>query len=905
MPLTNPIHATLLRQLRRHTGIDSPARLEAALAASLQIAQAAGAPEDARRLLESMGALLDRVSASYEQFERDLALRSRSLEVSSAELFESNTALRGALIRRDQAIQSLRQILAESHGETPVTDEAPDDLSLLSASVHRLMAQLREERRELQQHKFAVDQHAIVSITDVTGRILYTNDQFCKVSGYSEEELLGQNHRVLKSGIHPPAFYEEMWSTLSAGQVWRGQICNRNKSGNLYWEEGTLVPLLGPDGQPDRYMAIRIEISAMKMLEAQLSEQLHFSETLFEAIPLPAYLKSRSGRYIRMNKAFEEFMGINRQSWLGKTIQDLLPNDAEFNAARDEAVFSGLENQQSYTTSLTISGQGTRQVLYHKVGISQGPGPVSALLGVITDVTPIRRAEEEMRTAMEAAKRANDAKSTFLANMSHEIRTPMNGIIGMTDLALDAELDPDQREHLEAVKSSAQSLLTIINDILDFSKIEAGHLELEFIACNLQETLAAPLKVLAHKAHEKGLDLIFDPDPGLPETVSSDPVRLRQILTNLLGNAIKFTEQGRVTLQAQVATQKDGGECLHIVVIDTGIGIPADRLPGIFEAFSQADSSVTRRFGGTGLGLTISRELAERMGGRLWAESAPGQGSTFHLVLPLARASRLIAAGTTAPPRAAPGRSLEILLAEDHPVNQTVAMSLLKRMGHQITLANNGEEAVNAVVERLPGTFDVILMDMQMPVLDGLEATRKLRRMGYEGPIIAMTANAMAEDRTRCLEAGMNDYLSKPINAEELASKLAAISDGQAAAPATPAIQAPGQSGERFDYAQALTEVDEDVIDAILEALLENLPKDLAALRQAAAAADGPQIHRRAHSLRGVLATVGARPGAELAGELEQATRHAIPDDIQRRLAALEEEVHQLLEALAALHPEA
>ena len=419
-----------------------------------------------------------------------------------------------------------------------------------------------------------------------------------------------------------------------------------------------------------------------------------------------------------------------------------------------------------------------RQVLAELQALPETPGTPSDddIEGMTAAIGRLVAEREAGRLALEqardAAEAANRAKSDFLANMSHEIRTPMNGILGMTELALQSPLDDEQREYLQIVSSSADALLTIINDILDFSKIEAGKLRVESIPFDLGNLLDETLPAITVKAREKGLSLKWGIDADVPPHIAGDPVRVRQVLLNLLSNAVKFTARGEVELRVERQNGAPGApDLLRFAVRDTGIGITPEAQLHIFDAFSQADTSITRKFGGTGLGLSISHHLVKLMGGEIRLQSTPGHGSTFSFTLPC-RPTEAPPRPARRAPRTAPATAegLPVLLVEDNRINQRLAGKLLGDRGYQVTLADNGQRALDAFAR---SRFGIVLMDMQMPEMDGLEATRRIRAHEAAAglprtPIVAMTANAMQGDRERCLEAGMDDYLSKPINADEL-----------------------------------------------------------------------------------------------------------------------------------------
>ena len=646
------MHRLLERQLKRVLGLEPEewSRLEAGLAAWPPRA----GDEDAglARALGALPALLQRVSETYAQQERDLALVRRSLEISSAELSTANARLREDAAASVRALAALQQAFDTTRSNLATLDGEDNNLVAMAEQV----AALTREQERMRQALALSEQRFDLAMQG-------SND------GLWDYDM-----------AHGTVYYSPRWKAMVGEEV--------QDVGN------------SPDEWRNRLHPEDLN-RAIRHLEDHLSGKAPYYEATFR-------FRHRLGHYI----------------WIL----------ARGLAVRDEA------------------------------------GRPVRLVGTHSDITERKQHEEELRQAKEAAEAASRTKSEFLANMSHEIRTPMNGVLGMLSLARDTPLNGEQREYLDLAHSSAEALLHILNDILDFSKIEAGRLDVHPEPMDPLALAGEMARLHEPRCREKGLAFTLRTPDALPATLLADPARLRQVLVNLLSNALKFTGRGGITLEVAQAGEEI---CFHVG--DTGIGIPEEKQAAVFEAFTQADGSITKRFGGTGLGLTISSRLVRLMGGRMGLHSQPGEGSDFFFCLPVrAPAVRPDASRTGMPaPADADLPALRILLAEDNVINQRLAITLLGKAGHQVSVVENGASAVEAL---MAADYDLVLMDMHMPGMDGLEATRRIRHLPPPADrvsIVALTANAYPEDQARCLAAGMDGYLSKPLRRDDLMLALA------------------------------------------------------------------------------------------------------------------------------------
>lgn len=578
------------------------------------------------------------------------------------------------------------------------------------------------------------------------------------------------------------------------------------------------------------------------------------------------------------------------------SIEDLLL-DADTPPLVRERIRAALQQQQPFS-EITRNRQKDGEAYWMAVDgqpIFDEDGSLSNFIAIQRDITDLKNRESELENARHAAEEANKSKSQFLANMSHEIRTPMNGIIGMTQLLLDSALGRKQRHYADTIRVSGEALLEIINDILDFSKIDAGQIKLVESPFHLKTVLTGTVEILSPRAFQKGLVLTHDIDEALDGWFQGDKGRLRQILLNLISNAVKFTDSGSVTLIAKPA---EDPERVYIAIKDTGIGIPADRLDDVFQSFSQIDASSSRRFEGTGLGLSISQQLVETMNGMIGVYSIEDMGSTFWLTLPLKALTDSFTAlqGEANHVKPDPSlRPLQIVVAEDNVINQQVAEGFLKRLGHHVKIANNGREAVEAVQT---GGFDLVFMDVQMPEMDGLEATTQIRALPApqcDIPIIAMTANAMKGDEEHCRKHGMNDYLAKPILPDQLRDQIERWFVGPFEATSHSTPEEEGQDALALEIDQSIqqqlrAQLGADMLNDILDVFNNDTVERLTLLSSALTRRDLETIAKQAHSIKGSAASLGLNGIVKSAASLETA---AVNQEEPTALQALFEDLEQ------------
>jgi len=880
---------------------------------------------------------------------------------------------------------------------------------------------------------------------DIEGRFTFANQSFCDLLGKPLEEIAGKTDFDFYPEELAQKYHQDDQRVIETGELFEAVEENK-KDGETRYVQVMKSPVRDATSKIVGVQVIFWDVTERKQAEKDLAYERFLLETLMDNSPDYIYFKDIESRFVRISKALADYFKLEQPSdAIGKTDADIFDSERAAQYLRDERkimktgkAFVNKEEEQSWPNGRT------RWVSTSKVPLRNPEGKVIGTFGISRDITARKRVEGQLQAAKDAAEVASRAKSEFLATMSHEIRTPMNGIIGMIDLLLSTNPTDQQRTYLDLASQSAETLLRLINDILDFSKIEAGKFELEWVGFKLRDTLGDTLQTLAGRASKKNLELTYHIPPQIPDELVGDPGRLCQIIVNLTGNAIKFTEQGEIAVGVRLESLVDDDLLLHFSVSDTGPGIPQEKQQLIFEAFRQADSSMSRRYGGTGLGLAISSRLVEMMRGRMWLESKVGAGSTFHFLasfsiqedapvepapgpatlyglrvlvvddngtnrlileemlnnwrmnptavesgqaaleemlkavradepfhlalldgmmpqmdgLELAERIRqtpglsettlimlssaqnaaasarcrelgidcclmkpvkqselldsIVAALSVATAdEAAPvvtveypesTKSLHILLAEDGLVNQKVAVNLLQQRGHKVKVANDGQEAVDALDDR---SFDAVLMDIQMPAMDGFEATAVIRKRESETgghiPIIAMTAHAMKGDRERCLEAGMDGYIAKPIRAKDLYYTLEATVAKLQARQTQKSETAKEKDILDRDEILERTGASPETLKEIVELFAAESEKLLKRMRDAISNEHPSELQRAAHTLKGSVRIFGAERAAAAALRLEMTARDKDLRGADDAHAALAREIERLMPMLTRM----
>ena len=878
----------------------------------------------------------------------------------------------------------------------------------------------KEENEQLRLYSSVIEQSPLsIVITDEQGNIKYVNPYFTEVTGYTLDEVIGKHTRILKSNKNQPDTYKTLWKNITRGEKWIGEFTNIDKNGNEFYERAVISPIIGEDGETAYYVSIKENITEALLLKNTLDDQSRFISQLIDVIPSSIFYVDKEDIFLGANSEFTRVYQTDPNLHHGLKLKDTpwmdAPKYQRFTEMRQESVKTGKPTIRQIVSNL--NGKDTA-MLYCVNAYYTSNGDIGGYIGILTDISELKEKEIELQNAFIQANAATEAKSLFLANMSHEIRTPMNAVIGMSYLALQTQLTDKQRDYLSKINNAATSLLRIVNDILDFSKIEAGKLKMENLEFNLDEVLSKSIELLIPKAREKNLEVIYHLPCNLPAQIIGDPLRLGQIITNLMSNAIKFTHTGEIRIDVTQEDQKEKKVCLKFRVSDTGIGISKENQEKLFEAFTQSDNTITRQYGGTGLGLTISKTLAEMMNGRLWLESEENVGSTFSftawfdigetlspkkcitlqdikkiktlvvddnpmageimkeymenmgasvelaasgrqaieliqkngfespyqlllidwnmpdldgmetvkcinalseikikplvilvtaydleemkksaqnlgiaafLTKPISQSSLYdtivnifakdlsISQKESLPYETTLLHGVNILLVEDNEVNQQIACELLQNQGCKVAISNNGLQAVQRFKSRTE-TYDLIFMDIQMPEMDGFEATKKIREIDAEIPIIAMTARNMYDEKEKCYQVGMNDHIAKPIDPEllmEMVSKWAKNTSNKDYSKISPDKSAESMeksfpriygidtqkgihrlSGNMELYEKLLYKFATEQIE-IVEKIKNNLE-------------DYELLQSQAHLLKGVAGNIGATQVYQLSGQLER-----------------------------------
>jgi PAS domain S-box-containing protein len=857
------------------------------------------------------------------------------------DLREANKKLVLQTIEKEKRVAELSLANKELLFQNEEKEKRANELANTNKTLNRSKELLNSSLKEVSEYKEALYKTTIIAITDQKGIIKKVNSNFCEISKYKEEELIGKDHRILNSGYHSKTFIRDLWGTIANGKVWKGEIKNKAKDGTFYWVDTTIIPFLNTLGKPYQYLAIRLDITQQKESEKELisinkamefqneerrkrSEEMrvaNYARSLIEASRDPLFTISPEGKITDLNQATVRVTEKTREQLIGTYFSNYFTDPAKAKAGYEEVFekdfvvdypltitdgtntdvfFNGsvykddkknvvgavvvarditeqkrferdlieakevAESNSNYARSLieasrdplvTIDGLGKitdvneasikvtgvsrksiigtnfstyftdphkaetgyekafkkgfvsdysltikhkngklTDVLYNASVYKDKEGNVLGVFASARDVTDQKKiqlehiklkelaeltaviADEAKRKAEKATKiavQAVKAKQQFLSNMSHEIRTPMNAIIGFTKVILKTELTSKQQEYLKAIKVSGDAMIVLINDILDLAKVDSGQLLFEETPFKIESSIAAMLHLFELKIQEKNLNFVREYDNNIPEVIIGDPMRLHQIILNLVSNAVKFTTNGEIKVSTKLISQNDEKVTILFSVQDTGIGITKDKIKEIFENFQQASSETSRIFGGTGLGLAIVKQLVESQGGEISVRSKLAKGSTFSFTLSFLKTNKNAVPIEEIIELDKETKNVRVLVVEDIPLNQLLMKTLLDDFGFTSDIASNGSLAIDKLNN---SEYDIILMDLQMPIMNGFEATKYIReKMNITIPIMALTADVTTVDIEKCTEVGMNDYLSKPIDDKLLYSKIVSL----------------------------------------------------------------------------------------------------------------------------------
>ncbi|MGH8219138.1 MAG: PAS domain-containing protein [Steroidobacteraceae bacterium] len=825
-------------------------------------------------------------------------------------------------------VQLYQRFTRDEQGKALRSQGATRDITVEVEAAERFRAQaeaLHDAQRRLERASLSI--HEGHWEMDLVSRKHWASSSYSLLLGYDPSELALDTMDQIDGLIHPDdlaATREISVQHLESGTPYQHEIRMRHKDGSYRWFLVRALAEKGPDGRAIRLSGSVEDIHKQKLAESALADARHRFERAIRGTQDGLWEWDLLRRSLWVSPRFEAILGhpegaISRA--LSSPSELVHPEDRETCERAQRTHFEQNEPCDLEVRMRAASGV-YRWVRMRGQSERDAFGRPLRLAGSMQDVTEARAARDALIQASEAAQAASRSKSAFLANVSHEIRTPMNGILGMTSLLLDTRLDPSQREFAETIHASASSLLAVINDILDFSKIEAGKLDIDLSAMNPADSVEEVRAILAFQAAAKSLELEATVDASVPRRVLGDRQRIRQCLINLVSNAIKFTHTGAVSVRVLPLSSDDGTTLTRFEVRDTGIGIARETLATLFQPFTQADSSTTRHFGGTGLGLSIVRRLVELMGGEVGVESELGRGSTFWFVLPfpIVQGEADGTAHAAGPERGVSERrggaddlasgvfagryTGKVLLVEDNAINQKVARSFLERLGCRVTLAANGLEAVHAFAQ---ARFDLVLLDLQMPLMDGYAATsclRKLEQGRRRTPIIALTASAMTGQLERCLEAGMDDLLPKPLEVRRLQAVLDRLGMGfeHGALDAEAVVQiVAGTPVEPPLDAAALEEITAGEVGferELAHTFFHTSENLLAELSRAAARGDRGALARAAHSLKGASANMQAHPLRALCAELESSAATLPEVQLMRHIARVAAERQRVVAAL-------